>query len=706
MSTEIGAASFGLVVGLNRFRRQLGEAEQTARSSAQRTGEALGGGVEKGMMPGLNRAGKSLENFGGKTMALGGKLTMLGAPLLAAGYAGTRMASDFDESMTKMQSLVGLSAEVVDGFGRDIRRVSDDTGRSQRELADAMFFITSAGLRGAQATEVLEASARAAAVGLGETATIADLVTGAMNAYGAENLSAARAVDVVNAAVREGKMEAGDLAGAMGSLIPTASALNIEFDGVAGVMAAMSRTNSNASENATQLNAVLTLLSRKAGPEAESMLDSVGLSMGQLREMAAGPGGLVEVMRTLDSAFAGNDDALSVLVPNVRAFRGFMSLLAQDAEAVDSVLQGVTDSVGANDKAFGIWSTSNSARMARASNQMQSATQQIGEVLLPVIATAMTMMGALFSAFSNLPEGMQTAIIGVLAFVAVLGPTMLIVGKLITGVGLAIQGIVKLAAVMKILGSSALLANPWVLAIVAALAGIALVVLHWETLQEWFAGFFDWFRRTAGRVIDWLSDNWQTVAAILTGPVGIAVLAITKHWDAIQDGARAAARFAVDQLGSIVSFIRGMPDRVASAARGMFDGIANAFISAINVLIRAWNSLRFTVPTISLPFGGQVGGQTIGVPAVPEIPRLDVGGLIRADGLAMVHRGEAVLPAAVVSSPFDAASLPAGSSSMRPIEVVLEVDGRRLGRVLVDEMADRERRTGRPAFGRSGGRRI
>ena len=83
--------------------------------------------------------------------------------------------------------------------------LAGETARAPGELADAMFFIQSAGLRGAAAMETLEASAKAAAVGLGDTSTIADLATSALNAYGAENLSATAATDVLAAAVREGE---------------------------------------------------------------------------------------------------------------------------------------------------------------------------------------------------------------------------------------------------------------------------------------------------------------------------------------------------------------------------------------------------------------------------------------------------------------------------------------------------------------------
>ena len=63
---------------------------------------------------------------------------------------------------------------------------------------------------------VLEASLKARFIGLGDIATIADLATSRMNAYGVETLGATDATDVLTATVREGKLESSELASAMG----------------------------------------------------------------------------------------------------------------------------------------------------------------------------------------------------------------------------------------------------------------------------------------------------------------------------------------------------------------------------------------------------------------------------------------------------------------------------------------------------------
>ena len=231
----------------------------------------------------LKKAEGSLTKFGNKATAAGKVLTKkVTLPLVAVGGVSIKAASDFEASMKKIESLVGLSSEAVQGFEEDVKRLSGQTAQAPNDLADAMFFITSAGLRGAVATETLEASAKAAAVGLGETATIAELATSALNAYGAENLSASQATDVMVAAVREGKLEASELAGSMGRVLPLASAMGVNFNEVGAAFAAVSRTGTNAAEAATQVRGILAALLRPT-KQSEEALTSMGMSSAELR---------------------------------------------------------------------------------------------------------------------------------------------------------------------------------------------------------------------------------------------------------------------------------------------------------------------------------------------------------------------------------------------------------------------------------------
>lgn len=157
---------------------------------ASRELEALGDelkGLDSRMMGvsrGFAKAGQTLTGIGS---VMTQSITL---PMVGAGFAVTKMAADFSESMSRIVGLVGLSADEVKGMEEAVLNLAGETGRAPRELADALFVVTSAGLRGADAMEALEFAAKAGAAGLGETRDIARAVAGAMNGYSSSNLDA------------------------------------------------------------------------------------------------------------------------------------------------------------------------------------------------------------------------------------------------------------------------------------------------------------------------------------------------------------------------------------------------------------------------------------------------------------------------------------------------------------------------------------
>lgn len=62
-------------------------------------------------------------------------------------------------------------------------------------------------------------------------------------------------------------------------------------------------------------------------------------------------------------------------------------------------------------------------------------------------------------------------------------------------------------------------------------------------------------------------------------------------------------------------------------AGGLFSGVTNAFTEAINKIIRAWNSLTFTMPEVRA-FGRVVAeARSFSVPRIPEVRGFATGGV-------------------------------------------------------------------------------
>lgn len=76
----------------------------------------------------------------------------------------------------------------------------------------------------------------------------------------------------------------------------------------------------------------------------------------------------------------------------------------------------------------------------------------------------------------------------------------------------------------------------------------------------------NWLIDAGKSVVNWLKANWPLLVAILTGPVGIAVLAIVKHWDRIKEAVGTVRDWIVDKWNAVVDFLRGFPGRSGASS--------------------------------------------------------------------------------------------------------------------------------------------
>lgn len=310
------------------------------------------------------------------------------ALVAVAAVAAAKVAADFEKSMSQITGLVGIAEDKVSDFSEQILELGAKVGKGPRELADAMFFITSAGLRGAEAMEALDASARAAAAGLGETKIVADAVTSAMNAYGAETLNAEQATAILVATVREGKAGAETIAQALGRVLPVASQLGVSFDQVGASIAAMTRLGLDANESATALRSIMSALLKPSKQGADA-LEEVGLSFAGLRKQMKEEG-LLQMLTTLKEKLGDDEEALAKIVPNVRGLTGVLNLVGSEGTKTQEIFASLANTTK-NDlaKAFNVARKTSTNQFARAKAAAEAFVIRIGTVLLEILGPAM-----------------------------------------------------------------------------------------------------------------------------------------------------------------------------------------------------------------------------------------------------------------------------------------------------------------------------
>jgi len=418
----------------------------------------------------LNRATQNLDAFSKRATQVGRTLTTrLTLPLVGIGVGAVKVAADFEKSMSKITALVGVAADEVASMEGQVRSMATTFGKSATEAADALFYITSAGLRGSTATDTLAASLKASAIGLGDTATIADLATSALNAYGSDVLSATQATDVMTAAVREGKLEASELAGSMGRVLPLSSAMGVSFNEVGAAFAALSRTGTNAAEAATQIRGILSSLLRPT-KQAEEALTGMGLSSEGLRQQIQEEG-LLSTLQTLADKFGDNEAAAASVFGNIRALSGVLDLMGANVATTEQIFANMADVTGTVDEAFSVMSDTASFQFSQAMAEVKESMLTLGQELMPMVTDAVGLVrGALeglTNAFSGMSDGSKQMVVSLMGVAAIAGPVAL-------GIGMISKALVALKN-----------ANPWVLGLTAAFTGLGIIMgEHYRQAQE------------------------------------------------------------------------------------------------------------------------------------------------------------------------------------------------------------------------------
>ena len=424
----------------------------------------------------LTKSQARMATVGKSMKKIGMKMSMaLTLPLALIGGASFKMAKDFEVSMSKVIGLVGVAKEQVNAWKEDILAMAPAVGKMPKELGEALFFVTSAGIRGAKAMEVLEASAKAASAGLGETKDVADLVTSAMNAYGSETLSAMDATNVLVAAVREGKAEAADLAGSMGMVLPIASEMGVRFDEVGAAIAAMTRTGTNAATASMQLRQILASLI-KPTEQAKESLKNMGTSASEMRKILREDGLVVALTKLKKITSEYGEEAMSTVFPNIRALSGVLDLMGSNAKDNIAIFDRMTDSTGSLDKAFEAASSTTQFKWNKSMSKMNVTLIKLGnvvkEMVMPILSKLFNFIGKIGDAFNSLSKPMKKIVIGISGILAAVGPLLIVLGFIISSIIPALVTGFMAVRTAFIALNAVIMANPYA----ALLTVIALVV--------------------------------------------------------------------------------------------------------------------------------------------------------------------------------------------------------------------------------------
>ena len=417
----------------------------------------------KGFQSGLDKMSKSMARFGRQTQKLGKSITRnFSVPFALAGGAAVKMAADFDTSLTKIRTLVGASESQVNEFRESVLELSGTTAQAPKDLADGLFFLTSAGLKGANAMETLEQVSKGVAIGLGEQTDLAKVAGAAQNAYGQDVLSASDALDVFGKMVKTGMFESSELAKVLGKEAGFAASLGISFEELGAFISTYTRTTGDATSATVGISGVMMAFTKQTD-KGEQALAGINMTYASLKQML-GEQGLQKTLIHLRDRFAEENIELSEFFSKSQSLKGVINVLGSQTGEYVNILDDLKKSTGFVNDGFAIVEETVGFKLQKAFNEFKLAMMDLGVALLPVANKVIDFVTKLTSAFKSLSPQAKQSIATIAAGFAVSGPLMI-------GFGMVLSSISKIQKALLMLSR-----NPYLAALGVAITGVTLAI--------------------------------------------------------------------------------------------------------------------------------------------------------------------------------------------------------------------------------------
>lgn len=545
----------------------------------------------------LGNLGDKFIGIGGKLGIAGGAVTLLGAgiskataPLKMIGSEAFNWSKDLDTAVRQVSTLTTDGILPVDKIKKEVRAISDATGRAQSEVANAMYEALSSGVDESKVIGFVKKNITLSEAGFTDLGTSIDATTTILNAYGKKAFDVTKISDILVKTQDKGKITVDELAKSIGRVIPTAAAAGVNIDQLGAAYSILTAKGMNARIATTNLQGMLSELST-TGSNADKVLRMrTGKSFAQLTDEGMNLG---EALSIVQKAADESGLTLKDMFSQETAGSAALSIMSDGVKGYTDALGAMNNAQGAADK--------NAEKMRgdayswdKAMNKIKNTLIDLGNAIAPVIIPIAQDISGLIAKFKDLSPATKSFIVKLGLIAVAAGPVLMTIGSIIAGVG----GLM--------IGGGLLLKN---------IKGIS-------TGLSVLKGAFSLLTGPMGLVI------------AIVGGVIFAGYMLIKNWDKVKSGLKSLGQ-------AFVKVFKGIGDFVA----GIFNGIVGAVKGAIGWIKGAWeglgkflkNPIKGVVNFVGGLFGGGKAKQTVpshakGLDSVPY-----------NDYTANLHAGEMIL---------------------------------------------------------------
>ena len=349
----------------------------------------------------INEAGQNASKAGGlfgkfgedvKTgIAMGFGMSTVGMVVSACnmvkqGIVDTiQTTAQFEQSMANVKAITGATGKEFDTLTAFARELGATTMMSAQESADAMAFLGMAGWRTSEMMEGLPAILDLTVASGRDFATVADIVSDNLTAFGMTASQATEYSDALAYAMSNANVNMDTLGESLKYIAPVATSAGVSMQEAVAMTMMLGDAGIKGSQAGTTLRTVMLNLTG-ANEKATAKLKELGVAVfdseGKTRSFA-------DIIRDLNKATEGMTDAQKTAIANTlvgkTAVSGFSVLLDQGADKLQAYTDGIHNSSGASAEMAEIMGDTLQGKVKIFESAMQDLQITIGNAVLPTL---------------------------------------------------------------------------------------------------------------------------------------------------------------------------------------------------------------------------------------------------------------------------------------------------------------------------------
>ena len=490
---ETGESSSALANKMIDKQRAIDQTNQKLQQQTQKLDEMEAelkeAGIDTGNLAGeqqklsaeLDKAAKEAEEYGQKGASA---FEAAGAALAAAGVAEglkeiteaykecVALSTEFHATMSTVEALSGSTAEEMAALTAQAKELGATTKYTATESASAMTYMGMAGWDAQQMLNGMDGVLALAAASGEDLAMVSDVVTDNLTAFGMKAEETGRFADVLAAAATNSNTSVSVMAETFKKAGPVAGALGYSIEDVSVAVGLMANAGVKGSRAGTALSNTFTGLL--------SGVTLTGQAIGEVEVSAVQADGTMMSFADTVNTLRGYFDQLTEAekVQNAQAiagklgYSGLLAVLNATDEDYQSLTNSINDCSGAAQKMADIKMNNLQGQMTLMNSAADALKTTIGEAydneLQKIVKIGTKIISGINDFLTKHPAVLK-AIIAVTAEVAAF-----------VAAYTAYQAVQKAVLAAQLLLNSAMLANPWVI----ALAGVAALTVGIIALVE------------------------------------------------------------------------------------------------------------------------------------------------------------------------------------------------------------------------------